>query len=75
MPNRLPIKIVDQDEAEEADMVVCLRLGAPSPFTDNLVSPCADCGHPVIHRPHVPSRPPKVCLECATMRGQGSHGH
>lgn len=58
------IPVVTAEEAENADAVVCLRLGTPTPFTDNETGTCSHCQHAVVFRPHTPKRPPKICLEC-----------
>jgi hypothetical protein len=58
------VEVVSAEQAEEADLVVCMRLGSPSPFTDNELGVCHDCQHPIIFRPYVPKKPIKVCLEC-----------
>jgi hypothetical protein len=62
----IPVTVVSNDEAETAQLVVCMPKGTSSPFTDNLEGECSACGCEIIFRPHVPSRPPKVCLGCAT---------
>jgi hypothetical protein len=62
------VEVVSAEDAEKADIVVCMRLGASTPFTDNLVGTCNDCGHPIIFRPYAPKKPTKVCLECLAVR-------
>lgn len=57
--------VMSEERCEQAAMVLCVRLGTPSPFTDNQVAPCALCGFAVIFRPYMPKAPPKVCMECA----------
>ncbi len=59
------IEIVSDDEAEKADFAVCMRAGSISPFTDNLTGTCFDCGHAIIFRPYLPTKPVKICMECA----------
>lgn len=59
-----PINIVSDEEAETADVVVCVRVGTPSPFTDNLVGHCLHCGHAILYRPYVPKKPVKICMQC-----------
>lgn len=59
------IKIVSDEDAERADFVVCLRVGASSPFTDNETGTCTRCGHAIFFRPYVPQKPPKICMQCA----------
>ena len=59
------------EEAEEVDCVVCLRIsellnGKPY-FTDDTRTNCAGCGAPILHHPHAPKKPPKVCASCALM--------
>jgi hypothetical protein len=66
----IPIQIVSDEEAEQADFVVCMPLG-PSPFADNVTAKCCDCEQAIMHRPHVPKRPPKICITCAADRGTG----
>lgn len=60
-----PFKVVGDDEAEQADFVICLRAGSRSPFKDNLTGVCAHCGAAIIFRPYMPKTPQKICLECA----------
>lgn len=64
---KLPIiSIVSDEEAEEAEFVVCLRAAEdPKAFTDNEHGACAHCGEGIIYRPYMPKRPPKICLQCA----------
>lgn len=64
-PNITDIDIVTQDEAELADFVVCVRIGTPTPFKDNLEGECCKCRHRVILRPHAPKIPKRICMECA----------
>lgn len=59
-----PVKVVSDGEAETADVVVCVRVGTPSPFTDNLTGHCLHCGHEVLYRPYTPKKPPKICINC-----------
>jgi len=58
-------EIVDQDECEEAQYIVCCRLTQPLLFPDNLIDICCKCGEAIQHRPHVPTAPQKMCEECA----------
>ena len=65
------INIISEEEAEEVDCVVCLRIselpdGKPY-FTDDIRTNCAGCSAPILHRPHAPKKPPKVCASCALM--------
>lgn len=68
----LPLKIVDDDEAEKASLVVCVRAGKEQERfkADNIYADCADCGCPITYRPYVPKTPPKVCVECAIKRAE-----
>ncbi len=59
------INVVSDEEAEQADMVICLPDDGPRYFTDDVTSVCAECGIVIRHRPHVPKRPKKVCIHCA----------
>ena len=71
----IPMTVVSDAAAEEADMVVCMPADFPSPFDDNVKAPCAQCGQPIIHRPHVPKRPAKVCISCALPLAGPVAGH
>lgn len=62
------IKVVSEEEAEDCDYVVCMPADTPSPFTDNLVGHCCECGVKVIYRWHAPRKPKKICLVCMTKR-------
>ena len=59
------IKVVSDEEANEADFVVCMRVGSPSPFRDNVEGVCSHCGHAIFFRPYMPPKPRKICVECA----------
>jgi hypothetical protein len=65
-----PFRIVDKDRAEEADVVVCMRVseGDPFRFDDNVFGRCADCKHAIFWRPYNPKKPAYVCVHCALDR-------
>lgn len=65
-------EVVSDAEAEECTAVVCMEAGTgPYPWNDNVETNCSACGRAIIHRPHVPKKPPKICLACAnTLLGQ-----
>ena len=69
-PLSLPVEVVTQAKAEEADLVVCVYAGEEQEQfkADNIYAPCADCGKTITYRPHVPQKPPKVCYNCAIQR-------
>ena len=71
----IPLTVAPDDAAEDADMVVCMPANFPSPFHDNVTAPCAQCGEPIIYRPHVPKRPAKVCISCALPLAGPVAGH
>lgn len=60
-------------EAEAADCVVCATADTRTPWRDNVTTTCHDCSCAIIHRPHAPKRPPKVCMDCAVARMEGGH--
>jgi hypothetical protein len=60
-----PIKVVSQEEGEQADYLICCRVGVPSAFKDNEIGTCGHCGHEVFFRPHTPRKPMRICMECA----------
>ena len=68
----LPIKIVEDAEAEASDIVICCYTGQEQEHfkADNIYTTCADCGKDITHRPHAPKKPPKVCMPCAVIRMQ-----
>lgn len=61
----LKVRIVSDEEAEQADWVVCGDAAMPSPFNDDVLTTCALCTRAIRHRPHMPSGLPKICLGCA----------
>jgi hypothetical protein len=63
--NRAKIEFVSIEQAEEADVMVCMPWTSPLILPDNHRAKCGVCGHIVQHRPDVPKRPMKVCLDCA----------
>lgn len=64
MANKLTVGT--QDEAEEADIYVCGRAATTKQlFDDDLYDFCSMCGEKVRYRPHGPTIPKKVCVECA----------
>lgn len=72
----LPIQIVDNAKAEQADVVICVYAGQEQEQfkADNIYTHCADCQKPITHRPHAPQKPPKVCMPCAILRMQADTG-
>jgi hypothetical protein len=66
------VTVVSDDEAEKADMVVCLPDTGPRYFTDDVTAQCAMCGITIRHRPHVPKAPPKVCINCALFMSEAN---
>ena len=62
----IPVQVASDAEAEAATFVVCMPVGTPSPWTDNITTSCAFCDRAIIHRPTVPKTPPKICIDCAT---------
>lgn len=68
---RFTAHVVTAEEAEQADFVVCVRAGRPSIFTDNQFGVCAHCQSQIYFRPSIPTRPVKICVECAFDLGRG----
>lgn len=64
------IKVVSDDEAEQADFVICCTNDSPRYFDDDIDTVCARCGVGIHHRPHAPKRPKKICLECAARNAE-----
>jgi hypothetical protein len=61
------INIVTVDEAENSDIVVCVRADSEKYFDDDVYTVCAQCSVAIRHRPYAPKTPPKVCFACAQM--------
>jgi hypothetical protein len=64
-------KIAGALEAERAAFVVCAP--ANSPARDHFLpgylrALCADCGTTIVHQPHAPTTPKKICSDCWTRR-------
>ena len=53
------------DNAEDADVLVCCVITDPLILPDNLVGHCSTCYRRIQFRPNVPKTPRKVCEECA----------
>ena len=47
---------------------ICVLAISATPFSDNVVTACADCGVVIQHRPHVPSVLDKICIRCGDGR-------
>jgi hypothetical protein len=59
------VDVVPDDVAATADIVVCVRQGAPVHFPDDVLDVCAGCGVGIRYRPYIPKRPMKLCVPCA----------
>lgn len=57
--------------APEPVLIAC---GGTSSFADDRSTTCADCGAPIVHRPHVPEPSTKVCMACASRRMAAATG-
>lgn len=55
---------IEISDGEEAEYLICVRLTQPLTLPDNLIDLCCKCGEAIQHRPHVPKRPKKVCMDC-----------
>lgn len=55
------------------EFLVCREVGA-SPFDDDLVSDCADCGRPLTVRPYLVEQESKLCVPCFSARKQALRG-
>jgi len=66
----VPVTVVSNDEAEDCNFVICAPVAA-SHFADDVRTRCSSCSRAIVHRPHAPKKPPKVCLDCAVILMQG----
>lgn len=59
--------------AETCDVLVCRKFDLVEGliFQDNRIGKCEGCGCPVQFRPHAPTKPKRVCFECAPALGTG----
>ena len=55
----------DIDKVAEGEEVVVICSGSSNTrFTDNKHGHCAECGSPIVWRPHVPEPSTKLCVDC-----------
>ena len=73
LPGGLTAEVIDDEAAERCSYVVCASADLETPWTDNVAATCCDCGCAVVHRPHAPKTPPKICLACVLQRAEGGH--
>ncbi len=59
--------VISAADAEHVQMVVCGYPPAAFPDED-LLTWCHDCACTIVHRPHAPRTPIKVCVRCAVNR-------
>jgi hypothetical protein len=64
------VDVVSAAQAEAADLVVCGDPPSHYPGEDVLTW-CHDCRCAIVHRPHMPRAPIKVCQRCAARRLAG----
>lgn len=64
----MKIEVVSIEEAEKAGAVACAFADQPRFFTDDVETNCADCQKAIIHRPHAPKAPTKLCVPCIKAR-------
>ena len=55
-------------EMERAEFMVCANITMPLIMADNETGPCRDCGDMLQWRPNGPKKPPRLCLDCTTIR-------
>ena len=55
------IEPMSHGEAEQCDFVVCALEGC---FPDDVPAECSRCHRGIVHRPHIPKAPPKICEIC-----------
>lgn len=68
-------RVVSDDEAEQADFVVCMRdvPGTPRAPLAAHFGHCSRCFHAVYWADSAPKRPPRVCVECALELAKTQH--
>lgn len=60
----MAVKVVSPEQSELATLVMCMPDTGVRYFSDDVESSCSKCGCAIIHRPTVPTKPPKVCVNC-----------
>ena len=60
----MTLRVVTDAEAEKATVIMCMPDTGVRYFSDDVETTCSQCGCAIIHRPHVPAGPPKVCVDC-----------
>jgi hypothetical protein len=63
----IPTELISAEDAERVDVVVCGYPPAAFPDED-LLTWCHDCACAIVHRPHAPKAPIKLCVHCARRR-------
>lgn len=61
------MKIVSTEEAEEAEIVACIRVApgqSDPPLPGSAKNKCSMCGHDIWVAQSSPRTPQKACLEC-----------
>ena len=68
----LRVQLVSPEEAEQTAMVACMPADQvdPTVFADNVLTECSQCGRKIVHRPHAPKKPPKICVPCVMIIAQ-----
>lgn len=57
--------VVPDSVAEECAVAMCAPWDGPRYFSDDVKATCVGCGRAVRHRPYMPKKPMKLCMECA----------
>ena len=61
--------LISAADAEQSELVICGYPPAKYPDED-LLTWCHDCHCAIVHRPHAPKTPIKVCASCGVRRLQ-----
>jgi hypothetical protein len=63
-----PVQILTNEQAEQAEFLICDPVIGELQFPDNLTDFCYDCGHKVQFRWHAPRNPKRICWACVLQR-------
>jgi hypothetical protein len=58
------VNVVPDSVAESCDLAICADWDGPRYFPDDVRAVCAGCGKALRHRPYMPKKPMKMCMEC-----------
>jgi len=74
------LSVISDAAAEDCNYVICMPYtpGDKPMMVGNLFGKCSKCDQDIQFRPHIPKKPPRICLACipevAKNHPEGIHG-